>query len=168
MIPNIKEQNFESMLKAHKGILHKIANSYSYCYEERRDLIQDIRLQLWRSFDSYDPSLKLSTWVYRVALNTAISFLRTQSLRKDYIEVTNTGVLEEPIDSKNSEVLIEVQRLLKLLNKYDRALFIMHLDGLSHNEIADVLDISTSNVGTKISRIKQSLNALYMKGDSNG
>jgi RNA polymerase sigma factor (sigma-70 family) len=65
---NNKEARFESLLSEHKGILYKIARSYSYCREDQRDLIQDITLQLWRSFDSYDPAFKLSTWVYRVAM----------------------------------------------------------------------------------------------------
>lgn len=156
------------MLNNHKGILYKIARSYSYCDEERRDLIQEITLQLWRSFAQYDPDFKLSTWVYRIALNTAISFLRRDTLRKAHIELIDMSLLTEPVDSSNTELMLEIQRLLKLLNKYDRALFIMHLDGLDYAQIADVLDISATNVSTKISRIKQRLNTLFIGGDING
>ncbi|MEP1382256.1 MAG: RNA polymerase sigma factor [Paraglaciecola sp.] len=159
---------FEAMIATHKGILYKIARSYSYCDEERRDLIQEITLQLWRSFTQYDPKFKLSTWVYRVALNTAISFLRRDSLRKAHIELTDMSLLTEQVDSTNTELMLEIQRLLKLLDKYDRALFIMHLDGLDYAQIADVLDISASSVSTKISRIKQRLNTLFIGDDNNG
>jgi RNA polymerase sigma-70 factor (ECF subfamily) len=153
-----KEARFESLLSQHKGILYKIARSYSYCQENQRDLIQDITLQLWRSFDSYDPDLKLSTWVYRVAMNTAISFLRRDSLRKKHHITTDVMLIDEPQENGNEELMLEIQRMLKRLNKFDRAMFIMHLDGLDYATISDVLKISASNIGTRLSRIKQQLN----------
>jgi RNA polymerase sigma factor (sigma-70 family) len=155
---NNKEARFESLLSQHKGILYKIARSYAYCQEDQHDLIQDITLQLWRSFDSYDPAFKLSTWVYRVAMNTAISFLRSDSLRKKYHVRTDVMLLDEPEESGNEELMLEIQRMLQRLNKIDRAMFIMHLDGLDYAGISDVLNISASNVGTRLSRIKQQLN----------
>ena len=158
---NNKEARFESLLSEHKGILYKIARSYSYCQEDQRDLIQDITLQLWRSFDSYEPAFKLSTWVYRVAMNTAISFLRSDSLRKKYHITTDVMLLDEPQESGNEEMMLEIQRMLQRLNKFDRAMFIMHLDGLDYAAISDVLKVSASNVGTRLSRIKQQLNKEY-------
>ena len=155
---NNKEARFESLLSEHKGILYKIARSYSYCREDQRDLIQDITLQLWRSFDSYDPTFKLSTWVYRVAMNTAISFLRSDSLRKKHHITTDVMLIDEPQESGNEELMLEIQRMLQRLNKFDRAMFIMHLDGLDYAAISDVLKISASNVATRLSRIKQQLN----------
>jgi len=158
---NTKEARFESLLSEHKGILYKIARSYSYCQEDQRDLIQDITLQLWRSFNSYAPAFKLSTWVYRVAMNTAISFLRSDSLRKKYHITTDVMLLDEPQESGNEEMMLEIQRMLQRLNKFDRAMFIMHLDGLDYAAISDVLKVSASNVGTRLSRIKQQLNKEY-------
>jgi RNA polymerase sigma factor (sigma-70 family) len=155
---NEKEARFESLLSQHKGILYKVARSYSYCLEDQRDLVQDITLQLWRSFDSYDPDLKLSTWVYRVAMNTAISFLRSDSIRKKYHITTDVMLIDEPQENGNEELMLEIQRMLQRLNKFDRAMFIMYLDGLDYAAISDVLKISASNVGTRVSRIKQQLN----------
>ena len=155
---NNKEARFESLLSEHKGILYKIARSYSYCREDQLDLIQDITLQLWRSFDSYDPAFKLSTWVYRVAMNTAISFLRSDSLRNKHHITTDVMLIDEPQESGNEELMLEIQRMLQRLNKFDRAMFIMHLDGLDYAAISDVLKISASNVATRLSRIKQQLN----------
>jgi RNA polymerase sigma factor (sigma-70 family) len=157
-MPNDKEARFKSLLSEHKGILYKIARSYSYCREDQSDLIQDITLQLWRSFDSYDPAFKLSTWVYRVAMNTAISSLRSDSLRKKHHITTDVMLIDEPQESGNEELMLEIQRMLQRLNKFDRAMFIMHLDGLDYTAISDVLKISASNVATRLSRIKQQLN----------
>jgi RNA polymerase sigma-70 factor (ECF subfamily) len=158
---NNKEDRFESLLSDHKGIIYKIARSYSYCQEDQRDLVQDITLQLWRSFDSYDPAFKLSTWVYRVVMNTAISFLRSDLLRKKHHITTDVMLLDEPQENGNEEMLLEIQRMLQRLNKFDRAMFIMHLDGLDYAAISDVLRVSASNVGTRLSRIKQQLNQEY-------
>jgi RNA polymerase sigma factor (sigma-70 family) len=153
-----KAKEFEEIVAKNKGLLYKVARSYSYCQEDRRDLIQEMTLQLWRSIESYDSSYKLSTWIYRVAMNTAISFLRSDTSRKKHFVDTDITLLDEPEDTANAELMLEIQTILQTLNKFDRALFIMHLDGLDYAEISDVLSISSSNVGTRISRIKQSLN----------
>ncbi|MBC3765079.1 RNA polymerase sigma factor [Neptunicella marina] len=152
-----KEKQFEALLARHKGILYKIARSYSYCNEDRRDLIQDMTLQLWRSAENYDPNFAQSTWVYRIALNTAISFLRSDMARKNTFSSAEEVFVEAETQGGSEELMIQIQQLLQQLDKLDRALMIMHLDGLDYDAIADVLNISSSNVSTKLSRIKQKL-----------
>jgi RNA polymerase sigma-70 factor (ECF subfamily) len=153
-----KSRAFETIISQNKGILYKVARSYSYCPEDQRDLIQEMTLQLWRSIDKYDDSYKLSTWIYRIAMNTAISFLRTDSTRKKHHVSSDAALFEEAEDSGSVELMLEIQRILQTLNKFDRAMLIMHLDGLDYAEISDVLNLSASNVGTRISRMKQNLN----------
>jgi RNA polymerase sigma factor (sigma-70 family) len=153
-----KEKAFEEVVSKNIGLLYKVARSYSNCEEDREDLIQEMILQLWRSIDKYDDTYKLSTWIYRIAMNTAISFLRTDSLRKKHHVITDKTFIEEIPCGANIELMFEIQRILQSLNKFDRAMLIMHLDGLDYGEIADVLSISASNVATRISRLKQHLN----------
>jgi RNA polymerase sigma-70 factor (ECF subfamily) len=154
---------FETIVNEHQGILYKIANSYTNCLEDKDDLLQEISYQLWRSLDSYQGKAKLSTWVYKIALNTAISYLRSDSAKKQTQILSARDVSEEETSNTNIELMIEIQNILLTLNKFDRALIIMHLDGLDYSEIAEVLNISSSNVSTKLSRIKQHLNKQFNK-----
>ena len=154
---NKESGQFESLVNAHKGILISVTRSYSYCEEERKDLLQEILLQGWKSFTTYDQNLKFSTWFYRVALNVAISFVRKKTseqrkIDKLVIEPTSDSQCNESIDK-----FIELESLLKKLGEFDRALILMQLDGLDHESIANVMNISKSNVGTRLVRIKEQL-----------
>lgn len=145
----------ESILAENVGIVIKVANSFASNAEDRNDLIQEIRLQIVRAAPRFDASRRASTWVYRVALNTAISW-RRKSDRWSPVEISWDDVpAEEP------EPLSEAQWLLReLISKLDpmnRSLLILHLDDRSHAEIGEILGISTANVATKLTRIRQQL-----------
>lgn len=149
---------FEALLQENQGILFKVA--YSYCAQpnDRDDLIQEICWQLWRSFPKYDESRKFSTWMYRVALNVAISHLRQanrgapQSLSIDSDEASEIAA-PEPVQP--DERITELNRLIQQLEPLNRALLLLYLEEHSYREIAEVLGISETNVATKISRLKQ-------------
>lgn len=153
------KQEFLEMLEKHKLIIFKVCNGYCKDQEEQKDLIQEVILQLWSSFHRYDEQYKLSTWVYRIALNVAISHYRKANTRQKYVQTFEGEVLdiaqEEPGDY--NEDLHRLQSFLKSLDKLNKALMMLYLDGHSHDEIAGILNISKSNVGTKISRIKEKL-----------
>lgn len=158
-----KDQQFEIVMEQYRGLVYKIANGYSTNREDLNDLIQEIALQMWRSFDSYNPEFKLSTWIYRIALNTAISFLRKNTTRDKYVVGSEYVVLEDHAASEDGKRDLEINKILQRLGKFDRALMILHLDGRDHQEISKILNISASNVGTKISRIKQQLTIEYQE-----
>ncbi len=154
-----REKIFLSILESHKGIIYKVANTYCYDKSDRDDLIQEITLQIWKSIDNYNKQYKWSTWIYRIALNTSISFYRKGRTHKaktvdfdQIIEIPNA--YDEPSDDDN---FILLRRFIRELKEIDKALILLHLEGLSGQEIASIIATSQTNVTTKISRIKKKL-----------
>jgi RNA polymerase sigma-70 factor, ECF subfamily len=154
------QERFLTLLDEHKKILYKVAASYCRNPEDRRDLEQEIVAQLWRSFDRYDESYKFSTWMYRIALNVAISFYRSESRRSRHTVPAGEAILEIADTREGAETDADLQILRQLiaqLDELDRALILLYLDGNRYDTIAEILGISETNVGTKIGRIKQRL-----------
>jgi RNA polymerase sigma factor (sigma-70 family) len=146
----------DDLLKRHAGLIHKIA--YAYCRDAtaREDLVQEIAVQLWRSRDRYDPAFRETTWIYRIALNVAISFYRRER-RHAHDEI------DDNVAAQTSEPDRDLRALVDTLDPLERALVVLYLEGNEHAEIADVLGISISNVGTKLGRIKDKLRAAGRK-----
>lgn len=156
-----RQDEFVSLLDEHRKILFKVASSYGRTSADREDLVQEITAQLWRSFDRYDDRYLFSTWMYRVALNVAISFNRRETRRARHIVAAEDSVLEsaaEGSDTSTADAEVRLlHRFLDRLDKLDRALMLLYLDGNRHATIAEVLGISETNVATKIGRLKQRL-----------
>lgn len=147
------------IIERHKGIVFKVARSYCSNEFDREDLVQEILAQIWRSLDTYNDSFKITTWMYRVALNVAISFYR-----KDKTTAYKHTEIEDKLMSydmeaerANEQSLNELYTFINELSSVDKAVFLMYLEGESQSEIAANLKITISNVSTKISRIKQKL-----------
>lgn len=153
-------EEFAGLLERHRGIVLKVAGSYAYDPDDRADLGQEIAAQLWRAWPSYDPARSFSTWMYRIALNVAISFVRGDSRRRRHAVPLDEDLHEIPAGDDAHETSQQVrllQRFIARLEPLDRALLLLYLEDRSHREIADVLGISESNVATKIGRLKQRL-----------
>ena len=150
---------FMEILEDHKLIIFKICNSYSRDPEEQKDLVQEVILQLWSSFPKYNPEFKFSTWIYRIALNVAISNYRKSTTRNKHLAKVEDSYVEIALDhdSDDREDVQLLKQFIDQLDELNRALMILYLDGNSHEEIAAILNISKSNVGTKINRIKEKL-----------
>jgi len=152
------QERFQTLVDDHKKILYKVCNLYCRNRGDREDLAQEIVIQLWRSFGSFDERCRFSTWMYRIALNVAISFYRREDARTRYVlsdeEHLLNAVGETAIESEEIQILYEFIGGLDPLNK---ALVLLYLDGNSYLEIAGVLGISETNVATKISRLKQTM-----------
>ncbi len=159
------KESFLEVLKAHQGIIFKICHSYCKDPEDQKDLVQEVIIQLWNNFHKYDPQFKYSTWIYRIALNVAISFYRKTSNRlrheqgfaDHFLEINEADVQE---DQKRFQLL---HQFIDRLDEMNKALMILYLDGNTHEEIAEVLGISVSNVGTRISRVKQKMKKSFQK-----
>ena len=151
---------FSSLLQRHAGIVFKVANSYARSLDDRDDLAQEIAAQLWHAYPKYDPARSFSTWMYRVALNVAISHVREQSVRGSHDAVPLDESLHDIADA--GAVNHEHEQHIRLLQGFiqrqaplDRALLLLYMDERPQREIAEILGISESNVSTKIGRLKQ-------------
>jgi len=154
-----QHERFETLLDQHKKILYKVANLYSKNREDREDVAQEIVAQLWRSFASFDGRVQFSTWMYRIALNVAISNYRRETTRKRHL-LSDEEALLQAVDSSATHPSDELQVLYQFIDALDplnKALVMLYLDGNSYEETAQVLGISETNVATKISRLKQQL-----------
>ena len=160
MTDQIDKAEFLKLIRQNKGIIFKICNSYCKKPEDRDDLAQEIIYQLWKSFGNYNPGFKYSTWMYRIALNVAISFYRME--RESRVLVSMDERLMEIADyEENSDETHEnislLQQFIHQLKELDRALMILYLDEKNYKEIAEILGITETNVATKLSRIKDIL-----------
>lgn len=159
-----QEQDFLAILEAHKKLLFKISNAYCSDKEDRKDLLQEIILQLWKSYSKYDDSYALSTWMYRIALHVSISFQRKHKSRRNLRPSPRDPIMEFREEDGEQELAENIKRLnafIAQLKKLDKALMILYLEGKSHQEIGEILGISKSNVGTKIGRIKEKLKSHF-------
>ena len=142
-------------IQDNKGILYKISNSYCRTAGDREDLMQEMVYQLWRSGQRFDETQKFSTWMYRIALNVAISFYRKANRNGVTVALdAEAHFADEPANEVLEERIGALQRFVRELNELDKALMILYLEERPYKEIAEILGISETNVATKLSRIK--------------
>lgn len=148
------------IIEENKGIIYKVVNSYCNDPNDQEDLVQEIMYHLLEGYERFDHQSKVTTWMYRVALNVSISFYRKSKTRKKYISPVPEKIIqiEADLDEENMDrEVTQLRHFIQNLDELNRAVMIMYLDGNSHEDIAEVLDLSKSNVGTKIYRIKNKL-----------
>ena len=150
--------DFTELLERHAGLIHKIAYAYCRNATDREDVVQEIIVQLWRARDRYDERYRHTTWIYRIALNVAISFYRRERRHRDRAQSLDEQqfIIESVEPSEDAQQLFAS---IDELGALEKALVLLYLDGNDHAAIADVLGISVSNVGTKLGRIKDTLRA---------
>ena len=157
--------DFERIIEQNKRIIYKVANSYCKDADDRKDLVQEIIIQLWRSFTTFNNSVKISTWMYRVALNVAISFYRKDSRRKEISATLSDHLIEIIPDQRPDETegqINQLQQFIAELKELDRALMILYLEEKSQKEIAEIVGLSETNVSTKINRVKEKLKEKFL------
>ncbi|ASZ12215.1 sigma-70 family RNA polymerase sigma factor [Chitinophaga pendula] len=151
---------FLTYIDSNKGIIYKIAHSYCKDEEGKKDLIQEIILQLWLSFPRYDETFRWTTWMYKIALNVAISFYSKERRRHVVNQPLPEQLLifhEDATHTERHADLQYLQQFIRELREIDRAVLLLYLDGNSQQEIGHILGISATNVSTKVGRIKQQL-----------
>ena len=151
--------DFPALLDAHRGIVLKVAAAFRHTPDDRADLAQDIALRLWQAWPGYDAARPFSTWMYRIALNVAISQQRRERPRTHAAldELQDEPAGDTDVDFAARQQLALVQRAMATLVPLDRALLLLHLEGCSHRETAEVLGTSEGNVATRLNRIKDHL-----------
>ena len=151
------ENDFLQLITAQKRVIYKVCYVYANDQEELNDLFQEVVLNLWKSFPRYRGDSQLSTWVYRISMNTCITFLRRSSTRPNTIPIT-ADVIGQLADEEGKEnQLKELYTLINQLGKMERALILLWLEERSYQEMADILGITKTNVGVKLNRVKEKL-----------
>lgn len=165
MRDNQREELFTQWLTDHRGIVVKVARSFTTTHADTDDLIQEILIRLWTSIDHYRGDAKPSTWIYRVALNRALTWQRATSRR--HVE-TPTDDLHHAVASGNADDEYRLNQLyeqIRQLSKIDRSLMLLSLDGFTYAEMSAITDISESNVGARLSRARTRLSIMITEAN---
>ena len=157
------KETFLRLLEEHKGIIIKICNAYCQAKNDKEDLSQEIVYNLWKAFANYKPDHKFSTWLYRVALNVAISYYRKEKRSLQYTPYDENLIIfsEEGYNKELEGNLLLLQQFIFELKEIDKSIMLLYLDDKSYHEIAEITGISETNVATKINRIKTNLKAKF-------
>lgn len=153
-----QEDDFVHIIKANEGILFMITTVYTDNRDDQQDLYQDIVYQLWKYFDSFRNEAKISTWLYRIALNTALTRLNRNKKKGRRVAIDHIVLAQgELYNSDFEDRLKKLYAHIKQLNVLEKGLILVLLEGKKYEEIADITGLTPTNVGTRISRIKQKL-----------
>lgn len=158
---SITKERFVRHMEAHRGIISAVSRTYCWDPELRLDLQQDMLCRVWRAYPSYRADQKFSTWMYRIVLNVAIDVTRKRIRERDRLDDYrrlngSVGELAD-IEDRAREQLNLLERFLHRQNELNRAILMLYLEQNSHEEIADVVGITRTNVATKLSRLKRDL-----------
>ncbi len=162
MAVNKNEELFKRWLGEYKQLIFKVVKTYGCSPQDQDDLFQEILLQLWSSIPGFRGKAKETTWIYRVAVNTALVWNRGQVRRqKKHNKITaiklNEGIQQQDCEPAETQQITErLYEAIRSLPKIDGSIVLMYLDGLSYDDIAEVLGISQNNVGVKLNRAKKS------------
>lgn len=151
------EKEFLDMISVQKHVIYKVCYIYAKDQDDLNDLFQETVLNLWKSFPRYRGDSKLTTWVYRIAMNTCITYLRRSNTRPQTIPMTENVNGLFAADDETAGQLQELYELINELGKLERALILLWLEERSYQEMADILGISKANVAVKLNRVKEKL-----------
>ncbi|MGX9987034.1 RNA polymerase sigma factor [Soonwooa purpurea] len=154
-----RHREFLEKIEKHKGIIFKISKMYMDNREDQEDLFQEITFQVWKAFASFKGDSKFSTWLYRVSLNTAIVFLKSEKKRSfiEHSELSDFKIAQEDYDHEKEEKLHKMYEAIQQLNPIDKAFIFYYLEDFSGREIAQQMGISEANVRVKMNRAKNKL-----------
>ena len=165
-----REQLFKVWLDRHKGLLFKVIRTYATTLDDQDDLFQEILLQIWQSIPHYRGDAKETTWIYRVALNTALLWMRNQKrTRRKHDRILAETREQQRVAVATDELVHDAQyvenlyQAIRQLPMIDSSLILLHLDGVSYEEMAEVLGLTKTHVGVRLNRAKKTL-AEIMKG----
>ena len=160
---------FDRWITEYKPLLFKVVRAYAFDSEDQNDLFQEVSIQIWRSIPNFKEKSKVSTWLYRIALNVALNWTRKNKKHNDGRHSLESVELilkqnEDQIDERLDWLYKEIEKL----DKVDRSITLLMLDGFSYKEMAEILGISESNIGVKIFRIKKYLTIQSEKKENHG
>jgi RNA polymerase sigma-70 factor, ECF subfamily len=152
------QTDFIEIIEDNKKLIYKVSHMYCDNADDVKDLFQDIISNLWIAYPNFQQKSKVSTWIYRVSLNTAITWFRDYTKQSNKIEYTNwIPNIADETDRTVDELCDQLYRAIDTLGKIDKAIIMLFLDDTSYDEIAEIIGLTKTNVATKISRIKLKL-----------
>jgi RNA polymerase sigma-70 factor (ECF subfamily) len=156
------EKEFLDIIGANQGIIHKVCNIYCDHAEDRNDLFQEILIQLWRSFPSFRNESKFTTWMYRVALNTAITSFKKQRRQPGFSSLTGAilQIADENSPTETEEDLALLRKAVSQLSGIEKSVILLYLENKNYEEIAEITGITQNYVRVKMNRIKKKLKLL--------
>lgn len=158
------KREFIKAIKKNEGIIYKVTRLYTNNTEEQKDLYQEIVYQLWKSKGSFKENSKISTWMYRVALNTAISNLKKEKRKGTRISIDTILMNQiDCVDTVMEERITLLYAHIKKLSIVEKGIILLHLEGKSYDEIAVITGFTLTNIGTRLARIKQKLKSQNKK-----
>jgi RNA polymerase sigma-70 factor (ECF subfamily) len=148
------DTDFIDLLNNHRGLIYKVCGLYCDDPEDRKDLFQEIVLQIWKSLGSFRNESALSTWMYRIALNTAITHLRKEKkgITKVPLVEIDTPALND--NDETEDLMRQMYKAIEHLDKIDKSIVLLYLEDKSYDEISEITGLSRSNVGVRLNRIK--------------
>lgn len=158
-----KKDKFIAAIKVNEGIIYKIASVYANDAEDKKDLVQEIIYNLWKSYDTFDGRSAFSTWMYRVAMNVAIWHLKVAKRKLLTTPMYPGADFAEPPANDYEEKLKIFRQHLNNLNPVDKGIVLLYLENKNYAEIAEITGITATNVGTRLSRIKEKLKTQIAK-----
>ncbi|GAB3255235.1 sigma-70 family RNA polymerase sigma factor [Larkinella harenae] len=155
------EQEFVSLLNRHPGILYKVCSLFCNDPDDRNDLFQEIVLQLWKAFPQFRQEASVTTWMYRIALNTAVSNYRRKTGNVRLVPFSGSELhIPDLRDNAADESIKALYDAIEQLSPVEKAIIMLYLDDKSYDEMASIMGISKTNVGVKLNRIKSKLEKL--------
>lgn len=150
------EQAFVELVHEYERVIYKVCYLYTTPHNTLNDLYQEVVLNLWKAFPYFRHECKISTWVYRISLNTCISFIRKEKKNPEIVTLTQEAdFMEENDDTR--QMLAQLYRLISRLGQLEKSIILLYLEEKSYEEIAEITGLTVTNVGTKLNRIKDKL-----------
>lgn len=162
MVDEKLSNEFLEIIEENKKLIYKVSQMYCDSVIDKKDLFQEIVANLWKAYPSFESNSKISTWIYKISLYTAISWLRDFLKNKNHIEYSNF-VPNLPDDSNLDEIHEQLYSAIGHLGKIDKAIILLQLDGYSYDDISGIIGLTKTNVATKINRIKLKLKNHLLK-----
>ncbi|MFO8234824.1 MAG: sigma-70 family RNA polymerase sigma factor [Bacteroidales bacterium] len=165
MDKNAKREEFLGLISRHQHLIKKVAAIYYKNPEDQEDAFQEILVSLWKAYPTFEGRSKISTWIYRVALNTVLTNLR-KATNRVYHHQTDINIPENIINKEEQDLSEEISVLykaIKHLSDIEKAIIMLYMEEKTYDDIADIMGMTKTNVGVKISRIKKKLKKLYKK-----
>lgn len=150
-------KEFVDILNNHRGLIYKVCHLYCDDPEDRKDLFQEIVLQVWKSLGNFRQESSIGTWMYRIALNTAITHLRKEKRSGGKVSLDGIDIPELNEDGEKEDQLKQLFKAIENLDRIDKSIILLHLEEKSYEEISEITGLTRTNVGVRLNRIKARL-----------